>query len=380
VAPNKGIHQDGSNFTFLEHHAAQWYHEGPDRSKTDCREAVASPPFFPMISQVLESMRSLLVCRQLLVVLSLAASCLNSGRHVIADAGSPPAFELRDGDRVVFLGNTLIEREQFHGHWETMLTAAWPNANITFRNLGWSGDTVWAESRGLFDDPAAGYQRLIEQLKQLKPTVVFLAYGGNEAYAGKAGIERFRAQLEKLLGEIDALQARVVFLAPLRHENLGPPLPDAAEINANLADYTQVLKEVAARRGNLVVDLNEPATSRKEPQNLTYNGLHLTEAGYIATAQRLRKALGVPASKWDQALQHPESGAGQALRTLREAIIEKNFLYFQNWRPQNVTYLFLFRKHEQGNNAGEVAEFEKLVAQQEAKIAELRKAWGAVAL
>src|SRR5437879_6142832 len=33
------------------------------------------------------------------------------------------ALQLVEGDRVVFLGNTLIEREQRYGYWETMLTA-----------------------------------------------------------------------------------------------------------------------------------------------------------------------------------------------------------------------------------------------------------------
>ena len=84
---------------------------------------------------------------------------------------SQPKFELKDGDRVVFLGNTLIEREQKYGYWETMLTARYPNRNIIFRNLGWDGDTVWAESRGLFDPPAKGYQRMLEHVGRIKPDV-----------------------------------------------------------------------------------------------------------------------------------------------------------------------------------------------------------------
>jgi hypothetical protein len=57
---------------------------------------------------------------------------------------------------------------------------------------------------------------------------------------------------------------------------------------------------------------------------------------------------------------------------LRAAIIAKNRLYFYRWRPQNETYLFGFRKHEQGNNAKEVAQFDPLIAKKEAEIARLR--------
>lgn len=58
-------------------------------------------------------------------------------------------FQLKDQDRVVFLGATFVEREGQFGYLETALTTAWPDRQITFRNLGWSGDTVWADSRDL---------------------------------------------------------------------------------------------------------------------------------------------------------------------------------------------------------------------------------------
>jgi hypothetical protein len=56
---------------------------------------------------------------------------------------------------------------------------------------------------------------------------------------------------------------------------------------------------------------------------------------------------------------------------LRRAIIEKNLLYFHRWRPQNETYLFGFRKHEQGQNAVEIPQFDPLVARREAEITRL---------
>ena len=61
------------------------------------------------------------------------------------------------------------------------------------------------------------------------------------------------------------------------------------------------------------------------------------------------------------------------IEKFQQSIIDKNQLYFYRWRPQNVTYLFGFRKHEQGQNAKEVAEFDKLVAAKEKEIAKLRK-------
>ena len=61
---------------------------------------------------------------------------------------------------------------------------------------------------------------------------------------------------------------------------------------------------------------------------------------------------------------------GPSVRTgesVRATINAKNELYFHRWRPQNVTYLFGFRKHEQGNNAVEIPQFDPLVAERKPK-------------
>jgi len=49
------------------------------------------------------------------------------------------------------------------------------------------------------------------------------------------------------------------------------------------------------------------------------------------------------------------------IKQLQYLIVEKNMLFFHRHRPQNETYLFLFRKHEQGNNAVEIPQFDPLI-------------------
>ena len=99
------------------------------------------------------------------------------------------------------MGGTFFERAQRYGHLESELTAVAP-AGVVFRNLGWCGDTVWAESRGVFDRPDAGYQRMIKQVRELKPAVLVIGYGANEAFAGPAGLSRFEQQYNKLLDDL----------------------------------------------------------------------------------------------------------------------------------------------------------------------------------
>ena len=198
-------------------------------------------------------------------------------------------LELKDGDRVVLLGNTLIEREQRHGYWEAALTIAHSDKNITFRNLGWSGDTVWGEARARFGGPADGFRHLKDHVVALKPTVILLGYGLNESFAGEAGLPNFQKGLETLLDTLAPTKARIVILSPLKQEKLPQPLPDPAEQNKNIKLYRDVLQKTAEKRGHGFVDLFELVDGK---ERLTDNGIHLTAHGYWATGLTLSRDLG----------------------------------------------------------------------------------------
>ena len=327
------------------------------------------------------------VCRPLLA--AFLAAMAAGGRPVAAEPPVPatssssetsssgtaspgPSWSLRDGDRVVFLGDTFVEREGDRGFIETALVAAHPEASLTFRNLGWSGDTVWAESRGVFDQPAKGYERMLALVRELKPTIVFVAYGRNESYQGEAGLAVFRAQLEKLCTDLRTAAAagtasesvkpadvRLVLVTPHRFETA-----DAAVRNAALAVYSQAIRDVATAKQAGLVDLfAELPTTASVGDTLTENGVHLSNAGYAQAARVFAAASG------------HESSADFAARsdTLRKQVVAKNTLFFHRWRPANETYIFLFRKHEQGNNAVEIPQFDPLVETAEQKVRSLAK-------
>ena len=56
-------------------------------------------------------------------------------------------LELKKGDSVVLIGNTLAERMQHHGWLESYVQEALPKHEITFRNHGFSGDKVNSRPR-----------------------------------------------------------------------------------------------------------------------------------------------------------------------------------------------------------------------------------------
>jgi lysophospholipase L1-like esterase len=368
-------------------------------------------------------------------------------------------FELRQDDRVVLLGNTLIEREQRDGYWETALTRRYPGRAVTFRTLGWSGDTVFGHARAGFGTTADGFKHLTEHVLSVKPTVILVGYGANESFDGPAGLAKFTDGLHTLLDALASARARVVLLSPPRQEDLGRPLPDPGQQNRNLRLYADAIRDVARKRDLLFVDLYDllgAGARANPPAPLTDNGIHLTARGYWRSAPVLAKGLGLAEARWRIALSadngtvtvegaevakvgkaplrfvvtddmlplplppaDPSAKApsvaderllrisqlppgrytlhldGQVIVTataaewdagvqlvrgpefdqaeqLRRAIVEKNRLYFHRWRPQNETYLFGFRKHEQGQNAREIPQFDPLVEKQEQVIARLR--------
>ena len=398
----------------------------------------------------------------------VSSSAAKRGGPVRSKTPAPP-FELKDGDRVVLLGDALIEREQKHSYIETRIHSRYPDYDLVFRNLGWSGDNPEGQSRVSFawNKPKEEWlKRIVDQTMSIKPTVVILGYGMANSFDGEAGIPKFKADLKRLIGAIrqrsEGEQIRFILLSPIRHESLPPPLPDPAKHNVHLALYTEAIGEIAEDGGHRFISLFDSfATTNSSPASepITDNGIHLNALGYWRVSEFIEIGLGWNPATWrlgiladgnlresnqflevenlrrkdnevtftgrphqvevpappgndsevsrrtpsnileveglnsgtyvlqidgetvarasDQDWNRGQvvSGGPPQERTqeLRRAIIKKNELFFYRWRPANETYLFGFRRHEQGRNAREIPMFDPLIAEQEAKIAELKK-------
>ena len=125
-----------------------------------------------------------------LSLLTLLCSLVFSTVPVRADHHAKGAAPLlQTGDRVALVGGGLIERARLNGYLETALTAgAGPKVTgLKFRNLGWSGDTVFNDARSYFGKPKEGRDRLKKIIGEWKPNVVLLNYGAEVALsAGRA--------------------------------------------------------------------------------------------------------------------------------------------------------------------------------------------------
>jgi len=319
-------------------------------------------------------------------LLSLRVACLGCVASLALFLGGPlvraadAPFELKEGDRVVFIGDRLIEAEQESGWIELMLTTRFPDRSVTFRNLGWNGDTPAGESRlGLAliqagrETPDEGWRQLVRQIEEAKPTVVFLGYGMASSFAGTAGLPVFKEQMTRLLDTVERISpgARMVILSPIAHEALGGAWPDPRAHNEQLRAYSAALAQLAADRKARFVSLYTATEARvaaaaAQPA-LTFNGIHPTDNGFRVLAEIVERDLFdvERAGRW--------RATGVSMEPLRQAIVRKNEWFFHRSRPANMVYIFGFRKHEQGKNATEVFRFDQLIAAEERRIAQMRK-------
>lgn len=285
-----------------------------------------------------------------------------------AASGQPASFEFKNDDTIVLLGSTVIEREQRYGWLETGLRLALADKKVSVRNLGWSGDTVFGHARSYFGPPEEGIQRLSAHLEMLKPDVVILCYGTELAHEGLGGLPDFLSGYRSLLDLVREKSPGVRFIiaAPPPLETLAPPLPDQSAPNKKLAALSEAIGKFAHNQNAYFVDWfglmgGVPKPGRTE-KPLTENGIHYTDLGYQRLTAELIKALGLKA---------PDVPP-PAIESLRKAVVAKDFLFFNRWRPQNETYLFGFRKHEQGQNAKEIPMFDPLIADADKKLDDLK--------
>ncbi|MFO1448935.1 MAG: PVC-type heme-binding CxxCH protein [Opitutaceae bacterium] len=245
---------------------------------------------------------------------------------------SPRTLEVKEGDHIVLLGNTLAERMQHHNHWETLLHQRFPRHQLTVRNLAWPADEVDLRPR------AEGFGEPEQHLAAAKADVILAFFGFNESFAGPEGLAAFRARLdawvERTLKENFSGKGapRLALVSPLAHENLrNPDLPTGETTNRNLEAYTAVIREVAAQRNVVFADLFHPTltlfAAGKGPYTL--NGVHLTEVGDAAVAPLLDRAL------------FGEAGAPRTVDpTLRAAVADKNFHWYHHYRIVDSFYVY----------------------------------------
>ena len=244
----------------------------------------------------------------------LAVALLTASQTTAAD------FAIRDGDRVVFLGDSITEQRLYTTYIEAYALTRHPGWKLSFRNVGWGGDTSWLRQRShpdenkLFAAKEDEQQKIVEgsvgnglarDVLPFKPTFVTVKFGMNDHSYQPFREDIFRAyvrsqsEISKVLG---ANGARVAFLTPQPIEDKRPD-PEKDVRNESLRKFSDGLKEVATNSGAAYVDQFDPYMTimRREhtakPDGIIGGGdaVHPGPAGQTLMAWAVLKGLGATA-------------------------------------------------------------------------------------
>jgi len=271
-------------------------------------------------------------------------------------------LELRKGDQICIVGGTVAERMQHYGWLEARIHARFPEYELVFRNLAYSGDEIdgfrnfnsrlrsrdfgshdeWLSGKAPCPQPAKLSKRdegkVRENRFELTNTqadVIFAFYGYNESQAGEAGLAKFKENADAFIKHTLAQKyngesaPRLVLFSPIAQEYIADPsLPGKAAVeasNARIKLYSAAMAEAAKANNVLFVDLQGVTAGEKQPgQSLTINGIHQNALGDALIAAAAESALFADGPKIKR--------DGAALEALRQAVLEKNFYWFNRYR------------------------------------------------
>lgn len=241
--------------------------------------------------------------RHLLPLAMLLAACT---------AQAQGNFYLKEGDRVVFYGDSITDQRLYTTFAETYVVTRFPKMNVSFVHSGWGGDRVTGGGGGPIDI------RLKRDVFAYKPTVMTIMLGMNDAsyrpfdqnifntYAN--GYQKIITDVKK---ELPGIRITVIQPSPFDDVTRNPTFEGG--YNAVLLRYSSYVKELAQKENLQVADLNNPVvvalqkaksldTSKPaNPNDMTLaqriipDRVHPGPGGHLLMAEALLKAWNAPA-------------------------------------------------------------------------------------
>ncbi len=212
-------------------------------------------------------------------------------------------FYLKDGDTVVFYGDSITNQRLYTVFIETFAATRFPRLRIRFVHSGWPGDRAVGGAGG------SAECRLERDVIAYHPTAVTIMLGMNDGgyrpYSPElfadfaAGYERIVRTLRSALGDV-----RVSALAPSPFDDVTRAPEFKGGYNAVLVHYGQFVRQLARRENLAYADLNAPIVDFLEiankkdaalAQRLIPDRVHPSEGVHLLMAEAVLKEWRAPA-------------------------------------------------------------------------------------
>jgi lysophospholipase L1-like esterase len=226
------------------------------------------------------------------VWLICASGMLGSGA-----ARAQDGFALKDGDRVVFYGDSITAQNGYTRFVEDFVLTRYPKMNIMFFNAGNGGDRVTGGGIGPID------VRLERDVIAVNPTVVTIMLGMNDggykaedAATTKKYEDGYRSIVKTIKARVPGVRIYLIEPSPYDEVTHDPKYPG---YNAVLQHYGRILVQIAKDENVRVLDGNTPmveeltkakAFDAKQAAQIIPDGVHPSSVGHWVLADAIVKA------------------------------------------------------------------------------------------
>ena len=218
-------------------------------------------------------------------------------------AQAADSFYLKDGDRVVFYGDSITGQLLYTTFAETFVVTRFPKMNVEFVHSGWGGDRVNGGGGGNIDT------RLERDVFTYRPTVMTVMLGMNDA-SYKAFDETvfntFHTGLlsivQKTQEKLPGIRMTLIQPSPFDDVTREPKFPGG--YNNVLVRYGEGVKEIAVNNHQASVDFNGPivamlakakASDAQLATRIIGDRIHPGPAGHLIMSGELLKVWNAPA-------------------------------------------------------------------------------------
>jgi lysophospholipase L1-like esterase len=221
---------------------------------------------------------------------------------LLAASASAQDFALKDGDRVVFYGDSITQDGRYAQTVEAYVGTRFPQWKVTFVNAGVGGDKVSGGSSGPIET------RLERDVIVHRPTVVTVMLGMNDggyrAYDAalfEAFSQGYRKIVTHLKEALPGVRLTLILPSPYDDVTRAPGFPDG--YNGVLRRYGAFVQDLAREQGASAVDLNAPVVAGLEKvsrtnavlaRQLIPDRVHPGGAAHLVMAAALLRAWNAP--------------------------------------------------------------------------------------
>jgi lysophospholipase L1-like esterase len=170
-------------------------------------------------------------------------------------------FALKDGDRVVFYGDSITEQRFYTSDVEEFVLTRFPSSKVTFIQAGVGGDKVSGGRAGPDD------LRVERDVLAYQPTVVTIMLGMNDGFYRLYDPGIFQSYADGYRHIVDSIQAKLpavsfTLLKPSPYDDVTrEPLLDNGGYNVVLQRFGDFIGQLAAEKHLQVADLNSPVVA-----------------------------------------------------------------------------------------------------------------------